>query len=96
MFEQVIGQREVQHHLMQMVSEGRLPHAIMLCGPQGAGKKALAIAFAKVLLSQPTSNSSQSSMFDPEPPTVSANTQAMLDKLEHPDLHFTYPTIKLP
>ena len=24
------------------------------------------------------------------------NTQAMLDKLEHPDLHFTYPTIKLP
>ena len=96
MFEQVIGQREVQHHLMQMVSEGRLPHAIMLCGPQGAGKKALAIAFAKVLLSQPTSNSSQSSMFGPEPPTVSANTQAMLDKLEHPDLHFTYPTIKLP
>lgn len=96
MFEQVIGQREVQQHLMQMVSEGRLPHAIMLCGPQGAGKKALAIAFAKVLLSQPTSNNSQTSMFGPEPPTVSANTQAMLDKLEHPDLHFTYPTIKLP
>ena len=83
MFEQVIGQREVQGRLMQMVGEDRLPHAIMLCGPIGAGKMALAVGFAKVLLS----GNSQS----PSP-----NTQAMLDKLEHPDLHFTYPTIKLP
>ena len=67
---------------MQMVGEGRLPHAIMLCGPKGAGKMALAIGFAKVLLSAGQQSS--------------ANTQAMLDKLEHPDLHFTYPTIKLP
>ena len=69
-FEQVIGQREAQERLMQMVSEGRLPHAIMLCGPQGCGKLALAIGFACYLLK---SNS-----------------------LQHPDLHFTYPTIKLP
>lgn len=69
-FEQVIGQREAQERLMQMVSEGRLPHAIMLCGPQGCGKLALAIGFACYLLK---SNS-----------------------LQHPDLHFTFPTIKLP
>ena len=81
MFKEVIGQQEVQQHLMQMVNEGRLPHAVMLCGPQGAGKKALAVGFAKVLLSGDN---------------PSANTLAMLDKLEHPDLHFTYPTIKLP
>ena len=49
-FEQVIGQREAQERLMQMVDEGRLPHAIMLCGPQGCGKMALAMGFAKVLL----------------------------------------------
>ena len=35
---------------MQMVKEDRLPHAIMLCGPQGIGKKALATAFACYLL----------------------------------------------
>ncbi len=81
MFEQVIGQQEVQQRLTQMVSEGRLPHAIMLCGPMGAGKMALAVGFAKMLLAGDT---------------PSANTQAMLNKLEHPDLHFTYPTIKLP
>ena len=77
-FEQVIGQREVQQRLTQMVSEGRLPHAIMLCGPQGCGKKALAIGFAQMLLAR------------------TANDEAMLRKLEDPDLHFTYPTIKLP
>ena len=71
---------------MQMVSEDRLPHAIMLTGPQGAGKLALAIGFAKVLLSQ----GGETSMFG-EP-----IESPMLRKLEHPDLHFTYPTIKLP
>ena len=86
MFEQVIGQQEVQERLMQMVEEGRLPHAIMLCGPQGVGKLALAIGFAKVLLSQ----GGEMSMFGE--PTESP----MLQKLEHPDLHFSFPTIKLP
>ena len=73
-FEQVIGQQEAQDRLMQMVNEGRLPHAIMLCGPQGSGKMALAMGLAKVLLGD----------------------NAMMQKWEHPDLHFTYPTIKLP
>ena len=78
-FSEVIGQREVQERLLQMVREERLPHAIMLCGPSGAGKMALAMAFACSLLD------------DGRP-----SSKAMLDKMEHPDLHFTYPTIKLP
>ena len=41
-FNDVIGQEEVRDRLLQMTREGRLPHAIMLCGPQGVGKKALA------------------------------------------------------
>ena len=82
-FEQVIGQKDTQERLLQLVREERLPHALMLCGPAGCGKLALAIGFAKVLLAG-----------DGQQP--SANTVAMLDKLEHPDLHFTYPTIKLP
>ena len=76
---EVIGQKEVQERLMQMVSEDRLPHALMLCGPQGVGKMALAMAFGCQLLDDGRTSS-----------------KAMLDKLEHPDLHFTYPTIKLP
>ena len=72
---EVIGQEEVKDRLLQMVSEDRLPHAIMLCGPQGVGKLALAVGFASYLLGE---------------------DNAMVRKLEHPDLHFTYPTIKLP
>ena len=73
---------------MQMVNENRLPHAIMLCGPQGAGKLALAIGLAKRLLATKVE-----SMFSDQPEYVES---AMLKNLEHPDLHFTYPTIKLP
>ena len=49
-FHEVIGQKEVRERLLQMHRENRLPHAIMLCGPEGVGKKALATAFACCLL----------------------------------------------
>ena len=88
MFEQVIGQREVQQRLMQMADEQRLPHALMLCGPQGSGKLALAIGLAQRLLATKVE-----SMFSDQPEYVES---PMVKKLEHPDLHFTYPTIKLP
>lgn len=77
-FSEVIGQREAQERLMEMAISGHLPHAMMLCGPQGSGKLALATAFACYLLDD-----------------NSASAKAMLEKLEHPDLHFTFPTIKL-
>ncbi|MBQ9229954.1 MAG: DNA polymerase III subunit delta [Prevotella sp.] len=77
-FDQVIGQQEAQERLLQLEREQRLPHALMLCGPMGCGKMALAMGFAKHLLSR------------------NSNDEAMLARWEHPDLHFTYPTIKLP
>ena len=78
-FSEVIGQQEVEQRLVKMAEENHLPHAIMLCGPNGSGKFALATTFACYLLD------------DGKP-----SSKAMLEKLEHPDLHFTYPTIKLP
>ena len=84
----VIGQEEVWNRLTQMAKTDRMPHAILLCGPQRAGKMALAMAFAKYLLcsSHDTDNK----------PCGSCRQCLMLEKWEHPDLHFTYPTIKLP
>ena len=49
-FSEVIGQEAVKERLIQMVKEDRLPHALLFCGPQGAGKMALAMAFASYLL----------------------------------------------
>ncbi len=81
-FNDVIGQKEAQERLIQMFCENRLPHAIMLCGPGGCGKMALAMAFACHILRGGASGEGKG--------------EAMLAKMEHPDLHFTYPTIKRP
>ena len=92
---EVIGQREAQERLKQMVREDRLPHALMLCGPMGAGKMALAIAFGCYLLSKRSENSEYSECSEYSEYSEYSE-HPMLKKLEHPDLHFTYPTIKLP
>lgn len=85
-WDEVIGQQAVKQRLMQMESEGRLPHAIMLCGPAGSGKMALALAFASYLLCSNHKGNSEA--------CGTCNSCAMLRKWQHPDLHFTYPTIK--
>ena len=85
-FEEVIGQRDAQERLLQMVRENRVPHAILLCGPEGCGKMALALAFASYLLCADHSDKDDSCGVCPQ--------CAMLRKWEHPDLHFTYPVIR--
>jgi len=60
--------------LRTMADEGRLPHAIMLCGPDGCGKLAMATALATYMLNKGTFS---------------------VKGIDHPDLHFTFPTIKL-
>lgn len=76
---------------MQMVDENRLPHALLLCGPTGCGKMALALAFASYLLGERQENGRQLPEFHPQ---LTANAEAMLKKWQHPDLHFSYPVIK--
>lgn len=87
-FSEVIGQQDAIERLKQAVAEGRLPHAIMLCGPKGCGKMPVAMAFAAYLICR---------NHTPEADACGTCPQcAMLKRWEHPDLHFTYPTIKLP
>lgn len=87
-FSEVIGQEAAKERLLQMVKEDRLPHALLFCGPEGTGKMALAMAFASYLLAGDEAE---------EPATAAvSNARAMLRNWEHPDLHFSYPTIKLP
>ena len=85
---EVIGQQEVWNRLMEMVQENRVPHALMFCGPQGCGKLAMALAFASYLLGE-------RDIPKEEMPPEQRRATAMLSKWEHPDLHFTFPTIKL-
>ena len=85
-FKEVIGQEEAQQRLIQMVSEGRVPHAMMFCGPSGCGKMALALAFASYLLCKYSEGTDDS--------CGTCQQCAMLRSWSHPDLLFTYPVIK--
>ncbi len=82
-FSEVIGQREACQRLVKMAEEQKVPHALLFCGPEGCGKMAVALAFASYLLGER----------EEETPD-NHRAVAMLRKWEHPDLHFTYPTIK--
>ncbi|MDN5553087.1 DNA polymerase III subunit [Prevotella sp.] len=88
-FSDVIGQEEAIGRLRQLVEEQRVPSTMMLCGPLGSGKMALAMAFASYLLGERDGDNSLLS----DQMSI-RNAEAMLKNWEHPDLHFTYPVIK--
>ena len=99
-FSDAIGQEKSRRRLLQMVAENRVPHALMLCGPEGCGKMALALAFASFLLGDigPEEDADPElkkfvSGFDQR---KRINAHSMLAKWEHPDLHFSFPVVKLP
>ena len=88
-FSDVIGQEEAIGRLRQLIEEQRVPSTMMLCGPSGSGKMALAMAFASYLLGE---RDGENSLLSDQ--MAIKNAEAMLKNWEHPDLHFTYPVIK--
>ncbi len=88
-FSKVIGQKEAQQRLKQLVDEQRIPHAMLITGPEGCGKMAMALAFASFLLGERWDGRS---LLGSE--AEIANAEAMLRKWAHPDLHFSFPIIK--
>lgn len=82
-YDDIIGQSSAKDTLRSM-AKGRTPHALMLLGPRGCGKLALATAYAQHLLClHPTE-------------AGACGTCAQCRKsiqLLHPDLHFSYPTV---
>ena len=49
-FDQIIGQTAIKQHLLSEHQQGRIPHALMLHGPEGNGALPLALAYAQLLL----------------------------------------------
>jgi DNA polymerase-3 subunit delta' len=48
-FKDVIGQHQVKQHLVEMVQQNRLSHALLFLGKEGSGTLATAIAFAQFI-----------------------------------------------
>lgn len=84
-FKDVIGQEETKQRLIQEVCEGRIPHAQLICGPEGVGKLPLALAYARYIC---CTNPGGTDACGVCPSCVKFN------KLVHPDLHFMFPIVK--
>lgn len=86
-FADIPGSRGEKEKLLSLKRQGRLPHALLLSGPEGSGKLALGLAFIQYLLcTAPTPYDSCGKC-----PACSKTS-----KLIHPDVHlsFPYPGIK--
>lgn len=57
-----VGHEDVEKHLLGMVQEGRLPHAIIFTGLKGIGKSTIAYRLARYLLSHPEKDEAEASM----------------------------------
>ena len=83
-FSDIIGQDEAKQRLLQEASEGRIAHALLFTGPEGAGKLPMALAYARYLTCQhPTSTDA----------CGSCPSCAKWEKLIHPDVHFVFPIV---
>lgn len=84
-FRDINGHKEAKARLREMADSGRVPHALLLHGPSGIGKTALARAFVQYLYC--TSRRDGDS--------CGCCPQCLqTSKLNNPDIHFTYPVIK--
>lgn len=84
-FRDVIGQEAAKARLIQEVHEGRIPHAQLICGPEGIGKMPLAIAYARFVC---CTNRGETDACGTCPSCTKFN------KLVHPDVHFVFPIVK--
>lgn len=83
-FKEVIGQESVKQRLKQEVQEGRIPHAQLFCGPAGAGKLSLALAYARYLCCPHRTE---------DDACGTCPSCVKWEKLIHPDVHFLFPIV---
>jgi DNA polymerase III subunit delta' len=83
-FNDIIGQDSTKQLLKGIIEGGRMPHALLLLAPQGSGGLPLALAYAQYVLCE--------NRTDGEPCGRCANC-VKAEKMIHPDIHYSYPTI---
>ena len=81
--DRIFGHQTAKSHLMDAVAQGRVPHALLLVGPQGVGKTSLAIELA-MLLGDPDAGPDLMGQWQAD--TTGQLRERMLEH-RHPDLH---------
>ena len=87
-FTDIIGQESVKRRLIDDVQQGRVPHALMLCGKEGSGALPLAVAMAQYLLcTGKNSQAAQADMFGSASMFADETPAAPSEPLDHPCGH---------
>jgi DNA polymerase-3 subunit delta' len=84
LFAGVVGQQTAKNNLIQMWRQNHLPHALLVCGLPGTGSLPLALALAQFIFC----SNKQAADACGECPDC-----RKVAKMEHADLHFSFPTI---
>ena len=84
-FEKIVGQQELKKHFVAEINSGNIAHARLFYGKAGYGTLPLAIAFVAYLFCE---NKQALDSCGTCPSCLKVN------KLQHPDLHFSFPTVQ--
>lgn len=85
LYNQIIGQTEAKQRLVKMVSENRVPHALLFNGKEGSGNLPASFAFAQHLYCTHKTDQGACGV---------CNSCNKVAKLIHPDLHLVVPIAK--
>ncbi len=83
-FRTIIGQLPAKALLRRMADSERIPHALLLLGAPGSGDLPLAVAFAQYVLCKNKQDGDACGQ---------CSQCSKVEKLVHPDLHFSFPTV---
>ena len=84
-FNDIIGQSEAKVKLLGMFADNRIPHALMLTGPEGSGNLVAAFAFIQYLFCTQKQSHDSCGV---------CPSCLKTSKLSHPDLHLVFPIAK--
>ena len=85
-FSEVVGQHHIRTKLMSMAAAEKVPHALMFLGPEGNGNLAMALATAQYIQCENRTE---------EDSCGECSSCTKNQKFIHPDVHFTFPVIRL-
>ena len=106
-FKKVIGQAETKQHLVEMVQQNKLAHALLFLGKEGSGALPIAMAFAQYVVCEKVNRASAPgpgpSLFGEAEPAMEpvlmndacgeCPSCMKAQQMMHPDIHFSYPVI---
>lgn len=86
LFKDIVGQKRIIQLAKQAIKNNRVPHTQIITGAKGTGGLPLALAYAQYLMCENRGSDA----------CGQCNSCLKVQKLIHPDLHFSYPVIRKP